>query len=106
MDCFEVFLGCAGVEEDNSVGGFDPVGLAKLLERANARGGFGADWDSFGSDSEAHPVLETGFVNSDGCAAALPDGIENHEVAHRNRDADATGDGMGVGKNLGEAFPL
>ena len=39
-------------------------------------------------------------------AAAVADGVENHEVPDGDGDADAAGEGMGIREDFGKAFPL
>src|SRR5205814_7724427 len=75
-------------------------------QRVEADGGFGADADSLGGTSPAHPRADGRFASGHCLAAALPDGIEHHEVADRGWHPQAAGDRLRIQEQLGESLAL
>jgi hypothetical protein len=99
---FRILLHRAGVEDHHPFIGFDPRLGAQLLQCANASRGFRTDRQALAPHPDLHPLANAGLFDRDGSATAGPHGVEDHEVTHRRRHANAAGDGSCVGEQLGE----
>ena len=101
---FEVLGGGTSIEHHDALVRLHGAGLDHPFEHIEADGRFGADADAFGRTGAEHPLGDLRFAAGRGRAAAGADGIEDHEVAHRHRHAQAAGHRLGVREEFGEAL--
>ena len=101
-----VFLRGACVEDQNAFVGLDGAAPEQDLQRAHADRRFWTERHPFLGSRQLHPLRNIPFRRGQGGAAAFPNRIQDHEIAHRRRHAQAAGDGGRILELLREPLPL
>src|SRR5262245_7792664 len=89
---FDIFLGGAGVEDDDAFMRFDPTAFRQSLQGSDAGGRFGANGNAFERRCEMQPFVQAVLIDGDGGAPTFANGVENHEIADGNGNAEAAGE--------------